>query len=249
MTVTAYKTKPIVAGDNLETILATYLPHLEERSVVAISSKIVSICEGRIVKIASEEQKDALAKQEVAYYLPRETNKYNYMISITHGIMAGTGGIDESNGNGYYVLWPEDPQKSANQIRSYLAARHGLSQVGVLITDSISGILRLGVTGVGISHSGFQALNSYIGKKDLFGRKMRAERANILDSLATAAVAEMGEGDEQTPLAVITNASFVQFQKRNPTAKELAELRVEMADDVFAPLLLGVKWEKGKRVV
>ena len=56
----------------------------------------------------------------------------------------------------------------------------------------------------------------------------------------------MGEGDEQLPLAVITNAGFVHFQKRNPTKKELENLKIELEDDVYASFLTSVKWRKGK---
>ena len=48
------KTHKIKAGDNLHALLDKYLPELEENSVVAIASKIVGICEGRVVKIVSE---------------------------------------------------------------------------------------------------------------------------------------------------------------------------------------------------
>ncbi len=55
----------------------------------------------------------------------------------------------------------------------------------------------------------------------------------------------MGEGNEQTPLAVIKNIPFVQFQDRNPTEEELDELKISLDDDLYAPLLKAVKWKKG----
>jgi putative folate metabolism gamma-glutamate ligase len=247
MNVIAYKTHKIQPGENLTDILDTYLPSLEENSVVAISSKIVGICEGRVVKITSVEQKDQqkseLAKKEADYYLPKEFNQYGFMITINRGILVASAGIDESNSDGFFSLWPKDPQESANAIREYLLKKTNRKHLGVILTDSKLTPLRWGVTGVSIAHSGFAALNSYIGKPDIFGKPMHAEQANIADSLATAAVAEMGEGAEQQPLAVITNATFVKFLDRNPTEKELHALKIALDDDVYASLLKAVDWK------
>lgn len=247
MIVKAYKTHKIQPDENLFTILDKYLPKLQEKSIVALASKIVGICEGRVVKIISDEQKDELAKQEADYYLPREFNQYGFMITINRNILVASAGVDRSNSNGFYSLWPKDPQKSANKIRAYLIKKHKLSKLGVIITDSHLSPLRWGVTGTSISHSGFHALNSYIEQPDIYGEKMHAEQANMIDSLATAAVIEMGEGNEQRPLALITDTSLVRFQKRNPTQKEINALHISFEDDVYASLLTRVSWEKGKR--
>jgi putative folate metabolism gamma-glutamate ligase len=248
MIVTAYKTHKILPNEDLFEILDKYLPKLQEKSVVAIASKIVGICEGRVVKIdeKSDEQKDELVKQEAEYYLPREYNQYGFMLTINNNILVGNAGIDESNSNGNFSLWPKDPQKSANKIREYLVQKHKLENLGVTLTDSKLTPLRWGVTGCTVAHSGFKALNNYIGKPDIFGRLMIAEQSNVSDSLATAAVAVMGEGDEQQPLAVIKDVTFVNFQKRNPTQEELDALKIKLEDDIYASLLTAVDWKKGK---
>ena len=246
MKVKAYKTKKIVAGDDLFRIFEQYLPKkIKDKSVIVVSSKIVSICEGRIVKKINEKQRDELAKKESELYLPRSANQYGYMITVNRGILLGSGGIDQSNGNGMYVLWPKDPQKSANKIREFLIKKYKISNLGVIIADSKSTPLRWGATGIALAHSGFLALKDYVGKPDIFGRIMRAEKANVMDSLATAAVIEMGEGNEQKPLAVITEVNFVDFQKRNPTKKELDFLKLTIKTDFYAPILTKAKWLTG----
>lgn len=247
MIVKAYKTHKIAANENLYEILDKYLPPFEENSVVAIASKIVATCEGRVVKKTSDDQKDILAKQEADYYLPREFNQYGFMITINHGIMVASAGIDDSNGNGHLVLWPKDPQKSANDIREYLINKHKRQHIGVILTDSRLTPVRWGVTGVSLTHSGFRALNNYAGKPDIFGRLMQVEQSSVADSLATAAVAEMGEGNEQQPLAVITDAKFVHFESRNPTKKEIEDLQLALEEDVFASLLTRIPWQTKKR--
>lgn len=246
MKVVACKTKKVVVGDKLFEILDKYLPKLNDKSVVAVSSKIIAICEGRIDPDPSDDRRDELAKKEADLYLPREYNQYGFMITIKKGIIVASSGIDHSNVNGGLVLWPSDPQKSANQIREFLIKRNKLKNLGVVITDSRVSLLRWGVTGFAIAHCGFVALKNYVGKPDIFGRLMKVEKSNMPDSLATAAVIEMGEGSEQRPLAVIEEVSDLEFQDRNPTNEELKALRIEIDDDLFSSMLTAVKWQKGR---
>jgi dihydrofolate synthase / folylpolyglutamate synthase len=247
MNVTAYKTRKVVKGDSLFAVLDKYLPPLEENSVVAVTSKIVGICEGRVIPMQSKKQKDELVKKEADYYLLRGENKYNFMLSINENHLVASAGIDESNSNGYYSLWPKNLQESVNAIREFLVRKHGVKRIGVVLTDSRIIPLRWGVTGFALAHSGFKALNDYQGKPDLFGRIMQVEKLNISDSLASTAVLLMGEGAEQTPLAVITDVPFIQFQERNPNQEELDALKISIEDDVYTAMLSKVPWKKGKR--
>ena len=96
-----------------------------------------------------------------------------------------------------------------------------------------------------IVYSGFSALKNYIGKPDIFGRKFEMQKANIADALAASAVLLMGEGSEQTPLAIIEDVPFVKFQEKDPSKKELRDLRINMDDDLYGPLLKSVKWKRG----
>ncbi len=247
MIISSLKTHKIKTKDrSLQAVLDAYLPKLTERTVVAITSKIVSICEQRIVKIGARD-KDQLIKQEADYYLPPETNTYNIYLTIKNNLLVPTAGIDESNGNGYYILWPKNPQKSADAARAYLRKKFSLEQVGVIITDSTTRPLRRGVTGFAISHSGFAALKDYREKPDIFGRKLKVTLANMADGLAAAAVLAMGEGSEQTPLAIITDIPSIQFQKRNPNKKELKELTIQRKDDLYGHILNAVDWKRYNR--
>jgi len=247
MKITPIKTNKILpAQSDIFSVLDKYLPELENGSILAITSKIVSICEGNIVKVEDAE-KEKLVKQEADLYLPPTSSKYNYSLTVKNNILLPAAGIDESNSNGYYVLWPKDPQKSANEIRKYLIDKFGLNNIGVIITDSKTTPLRWGTTGVCIAHSGFKALNDYIGEPDIFGQPLQVTKANIIDALAASAVLVMGEGSEQTPMALIEDVPFVDFQENNPTKKELNELKIDIEDDLYAPILKSVKWQKGQR--
>jgi putative folate metabolism gamma-glutamate ligase len=247
MNISAIRTHKITNKDtNLFRILDQYLPTLRDYSILAITSKIVSICEGRIVRVGTI-SKENLVEREAEYYLPSELNKFGFSLTITRGVLTPAAGIDESNANGYYVLWPENLQRSVNSIRNYLVKRFGLENIGVIITDSRTMPLHWGTVGTCLAHSGFYALNDYRNTPDIFGRHLKVTQSNIAESLAAAAVLTMGEGSEQTPIAVIEGAPLVQFKKRNPTAKELKALRLTPEIDIYAPLLTSVKWIKGKK--
>jgi dihydrofolate synthase / folylpolyglutamate synthase len=233
---------------NLLEILDRYLVNFKEGSIVAITSKIVSICEGRVVR-TKDTDKHELIEKEAEYFLPPEENKYNITLTVKGNLLVPTAGIDESNGQDYYILWPENPQATANRVRKYLCRRFSVKKAGVIITDSKTTPLRWGTSGASIAHSGFSALNNYIGKPDIFGRKLLVTKANVADALAVSAVLLMGEGNEQTPLAVIEDVPFVKFQNRNPLKKELESFHINMEDDLYAPLLRGVKWRKGGKNV
>lgn len=232
------------AERDLFAVLDRHVQELPERSVLALTSKVVAICEGRVRPIAGTD-KQALIAEEADHYLPADS-RWGVSLTLKQGLLIATAGIDESNADGWYVLWPSDAQRSAHAIRAHLAARHGLSEVGVVITDSRSTPLRPGVTGVALAHSGFLALNDYVGKQDLFGRPLRMTKVNVMDALAASAVLVMGEGSECTPMAVIDELPFVQFRPSSPTADEQARLRIAPEDDLYAPLLGGVAWRTGR---
>ena len=165
MKVRTIKTKKITPKDtDIFKILDKYLLHLKDKSVVAVTSKIVSICEGNVVS-EHEVDKDTLIIKEAEYYLPRSSSRYNVLLTIKGNALSFSSGVDESNNEGYYTLWPKDSQKSANNIREYLVKKHKKKNIGVIITDTASVPLRWGQRGVFVlAHSGFSALNSYIGK-------------------------------------------------------------------------------------
>lgn len=246
MKVHSIKTHRITGQDtDLYAILDRYLTSFEPGSVLAITSKIVSICQGRMIRVKEADKQD-LIEREADYWLEPGASKYHASLTIKDHLLIPMAGIDESNANGYYILWPHEPQLVANQVRAYLSQRFSCPRIGVIITDSKTTPLRWGVTGTTLAHSGFLALNDQIGRPDIFGRKLQMTRVNVADALAAAAVLVMGEADEQTPLAVIGDLPFVTFQERDPSSEELRGRWIDMADDLYAPLLQGVAWREGK---
>ncbi len=71
-------------------------------------------------------------------------------------------------------------------------------------------------------------------------------KESIVDGLAAAANVVMGEGKEQTPVAVVSGADFVEFTSSPPAKKEIDALKINLKDDIFSPLVNSSKWKRGK---
>ena len=254
MKVTAISSKPFLPPkDDLSARLDEALEsagwRIPERCVVAVSSKVVAIGEGRCIPrpegVDPVEFKDKLVLEEAdRYVLHAEDSPYRRFTIIKQGSLIGNAGIDESNGNGYFILWPQDPMRSAREIRTHLMQRHGVTELGIIITDSTSTPLRNGVTGMTIGYAGFHALYDYRETPDIFGRLLKFERLNIADSLATAATLVMGEGNECTPFVLIEDVSHIVFTETE-SADPLLSLTIPMADDLFAPFIQHAPWRVG----
>jgi F420-0:gamma-glutamyl ligase len=185
----------------------------------------------------------ALVKREAERYLVPAKSKWRRIFTLKHGAIIGSSGVDESTGDGYYVLLPRNPVRSAQRLRAWLMRTYGVHELGVIFTDSTSIPLRRGAIGIALAYAGIEPLRDYRGTADLFGRPFKMEVANLADMLASSAVLCMGEGAERTPVAVIRNAPGIVFsgtrRYRGPG------LAVSPEDDLFAPLLFSQPWKRG----
>lgn len=232
--------------DDLWELLDSSIDQLEENSVVAVTSKVVSIGEGRCIPV-TETTKDAIGIKEAGKFLPRDLAPDGLVLhTIKDNMLIASSGVDESNGDGFFILWPKNPQKSAKEIWQYLKEKFKVNNLGVIITDSRLVPLRRGVVGISIGFYGFKPLKDYRGKKDIFGREFKMETSNMPDSLATTAVLVMGEGDEARPIAIIEDIPDIEFTNLdfNPVTPDDA-YEIPEKEDMFYPFLSSVKWEKG----
>lgn len=225
------KTAIYRSGDIVEFIVQAVPPAMiEEEMVIAVTSKIVSLAEGRTVEQNST-SKEALVKRESDIFLGEIG--YGCFLTVKDGLLIPSAGIDESNSeNGSYILYPIDPYKSAHQIWKGLCARWNLSKLGVILTDSHTTPLRRGVTGVALSFWGIEPIRKLVGSTDLFGRTLQMTNMNLVDGIASASVLMMGEGSESTPLAIVTGVGldFCDSQKSNA-------LSIPIEEDLYGPLL------------
>lgn len=226
MIIKSIKTDIFLEGGDLFSFITRYIPKLAEQSVIVITSKIVALAQGRTVD-PQEISWDDLIIKESQWAIP---TKYCYL-SLKEGMIAPNAGIDKSNAAGKWILWPRDSYGAAEGLRKRLKRYYKIKKMGVLITDSRVLPLRKGITGVALGYAGFKGLRSYIGKSDIFGRKLKMSRTNVADGLAAAAVLLMGEAAEQTPMAVIEDAPVEFVAKQNKK-----ELRINPAADLYRPL-------------
>ncbi len=247
MLVKAIKTRALIPPkDDLLSVIKESIFDLKEKSIIIVTSKVVSIWEGNCVKISAVKNKENLVKKEADLFIDKKiiSKEAGYvMLTIKNNILIPTSGIDESNANGYYILWPKKPFASAKKIYDFIKKTYGLKAFGVIISDSHTTPLRTGIMGIGISYYGFNPLRDYRGKKDIFGRKLKMSQTNIVDSLSAAAVYEMGEGAEQTPIAIIEDPGNIKFTSKN---FKKDSLRISIDKDIYSPFLKSVKWKKGK---
>lgn len=234
MLITPYLSQFISTNCNICNIIMDSIANIKENSILCISSKVVSIAEGRVIPVNSIKKKDLI--RESAHVAPAKILT-EHTLTITHNMLVPASGIDESNANGVYVLYPKEPQKSAAIIWQTLREAYKINHLGIIITDSNVLPLRRGVIGMGLAWCGFEAYYSYIGQKDCTGRELKVTAKNNVDSLATAAVFCMGEGAEQTPFAILENAPKIVFQQRPPIQQELDEFLINPREDLYSPLL------------
>jgi coenzyme F420-0:L-glutamate ligase len=227
MIIKPIKTKIFKEGANLVDFIGLYIKKIPERSVLVVTSKIVALAEGRVVNANGSQTKEDLIKAESDLAIP---TKYVWL-TIKDGMVMASAGIDESNSNGKFILLPKDSFKTAKFLHKELRQIYKVKELGILITDSRTMPLRAGVTGVAVGYAGFQGIKDYRGKPDIFGRKFKFSRVDVVDSLAAAAVFTMGEGSECLPLAIIKDADIKFCEKVNSK-----ELLIDIEDDMYGPL-------------
>lgn len=215
--------------DDLFEVFDTTLTNLREGDVVCVTSKVVAIHEGRCVPMAGTD-KAALVKEEAAHFLHIPGKKKP--LTIVHHALISSAGIDESNGEGYYILLPQDAFRSAQKIRAHLCERHGLNHLGVVITDSHSLPFRYGALSVAVGCWGFAPIENHVGRPDLFGRIMEYSKTNIPDSIAAATTLVTGECDESLPITIVRGIPHLIFTEKDPRP----ELFVRPEDDMYSEL-------------
>ncbi len=227
MQISPIKTRIFKENEDLIDFILQYVKRIPENSVLIITSKIVALSEGRTMEYKNKAQKIKLIKKESDFAIK---TKYTWL-TIKDNMVMASAGIDESNAKGKLILLPKDSFKSADLIRKKLKKIFRVKKLGILITDSRIFPLRAGIVGVSLGYAGFKGIRDYVGKKDIFGRVLKMSRTDMADSLATSAVLCMGEGKEQQPLALITNApvEFIEKIKKK-------ELFIDPKEDLYLPL-------------
>jgi F420-0:gamma-glutamyl ligase len=233
MKVIPIRTKVLNIGDNIFQFVVKSLGarKLQDGDVLAITSKIISLSESCIVPKAQVKNKEAIVKKEADVYFGK--GAYDCHLTIKHGIMIPSAGIDESNADGdFYILYPKNPYQSARKLWLQLKKYYKLKKLGIILTDSHTTPLRRGVSGISLAHCGFYGVESLVGNKDIFGREIKYTYLNHADVLAVMAVYQMGETSEQKPIAILRNYKL-KFTEKNTKLDCLIDLK----EDIYLPIL------------
>ena len=197
---------------------------LNTGDILVVTQKIVSKSENRYVRLNDVEptprarevaalcHKDERMVELVLRESERIVRCTKDVLIVRHrlGFVSANAGIDRSNiesGEEQALLLPEDPDRSAAELRQGLADRLGVD-VGVLIIDSFGRPWRLGTCGTCIGSAGVVALNDYRGRLDLAGRKLEVTEVAQADELAAAASILMGPSTQALPIVVIRGVDF-----------------------------------------
>jgi coenzyme F420-0:L-glutamate ligase / coenzyme F420-1:gamma-L-glutamate ligase len=171
-------------GDDLASLLelSLRLHGASEGDVVAITQKIVSKAEGRIVP--GDDRASWVARESVAIVARRG----DLLITRTrHGLVCANAGVDASNVSpGFLTLLPEDPDASAERLQEELAARLGLARLGVIVTDTFGRPWREGVVDVAIGCAGMPAVLDLRGTADDHGTVLETTVVALADAVAAA---------------------------------------------------------------
>ena len=148
--------------------------------------------------------------------------KNGIVVSETrHGLVCANAGIDQSNVQGdSALLLPVDADRSAKLLMNAVKKKTG-KDTAVVITDTFGRPFREGQTNVAIGVAGINPIKSYIGSRDMYGRKLRVSEIAIADEIASAAELVMGKS-EGVPVAVVRG---YMFESAKSSAKALQRSR------------------------
>jgi coenzyme F420-0:L-glutamate ligase/coenzyme F420-1:gamma-L-glutamate ligase len=211
-------------GDDLATLVLAALSRLNfqlsDGDILVLAQKVVSKAEDRLVNlesVAPSSQADELAAQtgkdpRLVELILRESRQVLRtrpgVIIVEHrlGFVCASAGIDHSNVRGphgdsgdWVLLLPEDPDASAQRLRTKLESASG-THLGVLIIDSHGRAWRMGTVGVAIGLAGLPGLVDMRGWPDLFDFRLQITQVGAADELAAAASLVMGQSAEGVPL-------------------------------------------------
>ena len=231
-----------VAGDDLVAIIGDAVAgDLVDGDILAITSKIVSKAEGRL--LVAEDREEAITAETVRVVASRvHPGGVTRIVENRLGIVLAAAGVDSSNTpDGHVLLLPEDPDASARALCAALRERFGV-RVGVVVSDTLGRPWRQGQTDVAIGAAGIRVLDDLRGTNDANGRRLDVTVAATADEIAAAADLVKGKAGG-LPVAIVRGLGHVVADLDQPGARALVR---PAAEDMFR---LGTQeaWDEGYR--
>lgn len=222
---------PIVQpGDDLGDLIVASLVRsavapLAESDILVVTQKVVSRAENRFVDLravrpsaraldlAARTHKDARVVEVMLWDTAEVVRVGPRVIVVRHrlGFTCANAGVDASNvaepGTERVLRLPEDPDRSARQLRTRLRDLTGIAPA-VIISDSHGRPWREGTVGVAIGVAGLAPVQDLRGTPDLFGRQLQITLVGFADQVAAAASLVSGQADEGLPVVLVRGLAF-----------------------------------------
>jgi coenzyme F420-0:L-glutamate ligase/coenzyme F420-1:gamma-L-glutamate ligase len=233
-------------GDDLSRIISEASERqrtpLKEEDIVVVTSKVVSLAEGKILSLKSVEPSHFARK--IARELDKDPRHVEVILTETksivrmsqkhlisetkHGFVCANAGVDKSNikGQNNVATLPDDPDLSARKIREGINKICGIN-VAVVIVDTFGRPLRRGVANVAIGLAGLSPILDLRGTTDMYGYELRVTQIAVADELAASAELVMGK-TRRIPVVIIRGYAYE--KRENATAKEL---NLPAEEDIF----------------
>ncbi len=173
-----------------------------EGMVLVTAQKIVSKAEGAIVDLrtitpspravsfAEDHDKDPRLVELVLRQSKRivRMERGILIVETHHGFICANAGVDRSNvpGDDHAAVLPQDPDRSAANLREGLRERLGID-LAVVVSDTFGRPWRRGQVNVALGVAGFGALQDARGGRDRQGRPLAATEPATADEIAAAA--------------------------------------------------------------
>jgi coenzyme F420-0:L-glutamate ligase/coenzyme F420-1:gamma-L-glutamate ligase len=218
--------RDIKAGDRLDQIILESIGkvgRILNGDILVVAQKVISKAEGRVLNL--EKVKPSSKAIEIAEQTNKDPRLMEAMLNESkvilrsergiiivetkQGMVCANAGIDQSNvedGDNHASLLPEDSDSSARKLRDSLKQLAGVD-VAVIITDTFGRPFREGQVNVAIGLAGIAPIKSYVGKFDIYGKKLRVTEIAVVDEIASAAELQMGKS-ERIPAVIIRGYEY-----------------------------------------
>lgn len=229
LTVVAVEGLPEVRpGDDLVAVLADPLDGLPwpdgsvglaDGDIVAITSKVVSKAEGRIVR--ADDREAAITAETVRLVASvTRAGRTTRIVENRQGLVMAAAGVDASNTEqGTVLLLPEDPDASARRLRAGLRERFGV-RLGIVLTDTVGRPWRTGMVELAIGAAGVQVVDDLRGQTDFSGRELELTVAAVADEIACAVELVTGKTSGR-PVAVVRGLAHLCTDDDGPGGRSM----------------------------
>ena len=234
--------KDVKPNDRLDTLILESLKKtrqtLYDNDILVIAHKIVSKSENRLVeleKIRPSARSIVIAKEHdkdprVVELILRESNdilkisRGIIIVETRQGLICANAGVDQSNiedGSNHALLLPADADKSASKIRQSLKKKTG-KDIAIIISDTFGRPFREGQVNVAIGIAGLEPIKNYVGKADMYGKKLRVTQIAVADEIASAAELTMGKANG-VPIVIVRGYNYQRAQKKSSVSQLIRE--------------------------